>query len=149
MTIKTTIGALSSPTLSMALQKLNGAQVNTRTAYRFKKLHDAFNASMKQCQEKYKKDVVEVYAEKDEKNEIIPEQSPWGFKLKEGTDQVKFDEANKTFHDQEVVIPRPPLALSELTDVKISAAELTALNHFLADPEDTEIVSDNVAQMRR
>ena len=148
--IKTTIGALSSPGLNMTFQKLNGAQVNTKTAYRFKKLHDQFEITMKKIREDYEKEVVSKFAEKDEKGKLIPEQCPWGFKLKADVKQEDFDAANDEFHKREAIVNRLPLSIADLNEVKISAAELSALDVFLVDPETvTEEDTSNVAQLRR
>lgn len=136
--IKLTVGGLSSPGLQMALQKLNGAQVNNKVGYRFKKLNDSFEIEMKKVRDAYTKEVVEKFAKKDDKDKLIPAQVPWGFELKEGTVQEEFDKANEDFHAKEIVIDRNPLSLTDLNDVKISAAELSALGPFFIDPEEQE-----------
>jgi hypothetical protein len=146
--IKTTIGGLSSPGLNMALSKLNGAQLDSKTAYRVKKLHDAFESQMKKIRKAYTDEVVDKFAEKDEKGNLIPEQCPWGFKLKADVKQEDFDAANDEFHKREAIIDRPALTFGDLNGVKISAAEISALGDFLSDPENEEAPA-NVAQIRR
>ena len=147
--IKATVRALSSPGLQMALQKLVGAQVNLQSASRFKKVHTKFEQVMKKTRDQYTIEVAKKFGALDEKGEIIPEQCPWGYKLREGVSQEEFDKANDAFHDKEVDIDVNPLTYGDLNRVdKISATELSALEVFVIEPPEGEEIG-NVAQMVR
>lgn len=146
--IKVSVGDLSSPALETALQKLTSTQVGVKAAYRFKKLADAVNTHMNWARDAYTKEVVNQFGVFDEKKQLIPAKTPWGFELKEGTDVQQFEKANDEFHKKVLTIDRPPLNILELNDVKLSAADLTALGVFFNDPE-TAVEGDNVAQLRR
>jgi hypothetical protein len=145
--ITTKIGELSGQGLGMTFQKLLGVQTTIGVAIRFKKMHDAYESAMKKIRSDYTEQVVRKYGVFDDKDQLVPDQTPWGFKLQEGVVQEEFDKANDDFHQQEITIDREPLTLADFREVKISASELTCLAPFLA--EDGDPSNGNVAQLRR
>jgi len=148
--VKMTIAELSAPGLGAVLGKLSQAPLNdVKKIYRFKKLADSYNKAMNVVREEYKTLVVKVFGEFDEKGNVLPDQKPWGFKLKDESQQAEFDKANDEFHKREISMERDPLALNELTGVTLSAADLNNLGKLLVDPEDNQAAMDNISQIRR
>ena len=143
--IKTTNGVISSQMLTMTLQKIGQAPVASNIAYRIKKLLDAVNIKMKKISEDYKTVIGKKYGELDEKGEIIPENNPNGFKMKEGADMEAMLKDLEDFSKLPIEIDRWPLTLRDLADVKMSAAEVSALDCFLADPEAEETKITSIA----
>ena len=130
--------------LIQALQKLVRTPLNTQVAYRVKKIADAYSKAREQIGKEYQEQVVEKFAEKDEKGVIIPDaESLGGFKINE-TDTTEFVAIHEAFGMKDFVIERDPLWVGDLGDVKFSALELTTLEPFVSEDR---IIGGNVVPM--
>lgn len=146
--IKVTHAQLSNQTLQMTMQKLTHTPMNSKTAYRIKKFSDEIEKSLKTMYASFKSDIGKEYGELDEKGNLKPDQNNYGFKMKEGCDEKKLEEAVHKFNEISVTIDRWKLNLSDLAEVKMSASELSAIDPFIEEKTEEELVKDQLSQMR-
>lgn len=90
--------------------------------------------TLKKVRDEYTDQLVKKYGVFDEKGNLTPDQQPWGFKLQDGV-QANFDADNEAFHRRELELDCQPLGITELSEIRTSAAELSALGLFFQDPE--------------
>lgn len=147
--IKTTNSVLSNQTLQMVLIKIGQSQVQSKLAYKIKKFLDAINTEMTRVSKEYREEIGKKFGDLDEKGKIVFEPNPFGFKLKEGTNPEEVTQAIDAFNKKEVTLERDPLTLTDLVDIKISAAEFLAMDAFIADPAEMEMVHDKITHLKR
>lgn len=105
-----------------AMQKLSAAPVDGRTAYDIKLMNSALKKAREQVADEYKKEIIEVYAKRDENGKYNEEQfEPQEEKLKE------FEAAQEAFGEREIEIDRPMFTAHHIQSVKLSALELEGL----------------------
>ena len=124
--------------LTLALQKLSNVQLHVKAAYKVKKFLDAVQGQLNVVREDYKNEIGLKFGELDEKGELIPGETPTGFKWKEGVSEKDVQEALKAFNDKEVKIEQWPLYFSDLGMTQMSAQEMQALSDFLVEDPNHE-----------
>lgn len=126
----------------MTMQKLANAQTTGHAAYHIKKMIDHVNQKMNHALKEYKKEIGEKYGKLSKKGEIIQNmENDYGFELLEGVDEFALKKEIEAYGEKEVIVNRQPLTLKDLEGIRISAAELGALEGFVEDPEATEHLS--------
>ncbi len=97
--------------------------------------------------QEYQTDLVEPFAKRDEKGEIV--RDPSGAELFDIQDPKKEEEYNKAleaFNSRKATVKRDRLSLMSLDDLKLCSAEMDALSSLLE--EDPEITKDNAELSR-
>lgn len=136
--IKMTYQQVSGFEFTRAMQKLAQTPMSTKVAYNIKKLADAMNKQREVISQEYQRDIVDKYAKKDEKGELVrPEGQPQGFDI-DAEKVEEFQKVQEDFGKREFTIERFKLTLADLEQVKLSASELTALEPIYQEhPVDT------------
>lgn len=131
--IKTKYQSISSFELAGVLQKIANTQTSNKNASHIRRVINEIKKAGDQIREEYKKDILEVYAQRDEKGEIKrPEGDPNGFDpIVEK--EAEFLKAQEDFGGREIVIAWRPLNPDTLADVKLSAKELDLLGELYTD----------------
>lgn len=110
----------------------NTPTINVR-ANHIRHIVKELNKAGDQISEEYKKDILEVYATRDEKGEIVrPEGDPNGFTPDEAK-QKEFLEAQEKFGERKAKINWRPLTPDTLTDIKLTAKELDLLGDLFTE----------------
>ena len=123
----------------MALAHIYDQPMQSRHAFKFKRLMKALEKAKTKIKDRWIATVVKDYAEHVD-GKFVPEQSQYGFKVKEGVDPAALAQAVAEFGEQPVTIYSEKLLLSEFEDVKISPQEAEALEPFChAEPEEAEV----------
>lgn len=135
--IEMTYNQVSSFDFLRTIQKVAAIPTNPKTAYKIKKLVDAIQRQKKIISGEYQKEIVDTYALKDEKGELVkPKEGPHEFEVIPEK-REEFQTAQNDFSTRTFKIDRTPLTIDELGDMKITAAEINNLGPILADAEET------------
>ena len=134
MTIKLTNLQFSRFSQNILLKKkLIQTPLNHATsAYKVKKLLDFLDRKGKEVQKRYLSEILEKFAERDEKGEIIYGEGNQGFKIKEA-EQDSYQKAQEEFDLEEFVligangVPASKLQLQDLAPITFSAQEIATL----------------------
>lgn len=119
-----------------SLQKLVRMPLPTKTAYAIKKITDAVTVEQKKMRKSFN-ELYEQYAKKDEKGALQKDEH--GDVIVDEAKMEEFQKAQETFGEKEFVIHREKLSLALFSDINISAAELSALDPILQDPEEAPV----------
>lgn len=117
-----------------SMQKLAQTPMDPKAAYSIKRIADKLNSQRKAISEEYQKQIVELYAVKDENGGLKMKEDGNGFVIVDGKEE-EFKAQEKLFGEKTFKIERNKLHIEMLTAVKLSAAELSVLDPILADPE--------------
>lgn len=130
--IKMSYHEMSNFQFQSAKQKLENAPTDGHTAYRISKIVRELDAKRKEIADEYRKDIIEVFAKRDEKGEYS--EHDW---TPDESRQEEFTKAQEDFGNREFTVRRPKLTAHDVRDAKLSAAELTQLGPIL-DEESFE-----------
>src|SRR3954469_15080704 len=112
------------PYFGMAMQKLVSTPCEQKLAYALKKINDAMSKGKKQIIDEYRRDILDVYAVKDEKGDIkVKEDNEEEFVCQEGK-QTELEGVSQKFWEREVTIDRAKIPLGDLASIKLTAIEL-------------------------
>lgn len=110
-------------------ESLSQGKVNVKLAYKLMKVLKETKNDIDFYQEK-SKEIIEKYAQRDDKNEIVITPDQTGVMLQED----KIDEFNKEYtelNETEITLPEIKFEIDEFEDVKLSAVDLMAIDEFL------------------
>jgi hypothetical protein len=113
-----------------ALAKLRSAQFKDggRCAYLVKKMSQAIEKLREKVHAEYRKEILDLYAQRDEKGEYNEEQ----VKIIEGK-QDEFKKALEAFEARSGIIDRPKFLAADIREAHLTAAEQEAIDPILDD----------------
>ncbi len=121
------------PQFGQAMSKLVSTPVDQKTAYSIKKINDEFGVIKKKIAAEYQTEIIDVYANKNEKGELeLDKENPGQFVPKENM-VTALEQANDAFWNKQAKVDRPRLYLRDLEQIKFSAMELTKLEALYVD----------------
>lgn len=134
--VRLTYGEVKKSTFRMAMGKLAQHPFkDQKVAYRVMRIVDATEIELKGAEKLHAK-LVEQYAEKDEKGEFIPLDGRAGtFRVPEDR-QEAYGKALADFDALSFAMRWRKLSLDDLSDLRLSAAEMKALEPVVHFPED-------------
>jgi hypothetical protein len=117
------------------LTKLYRLPTNNKSSNLFRRIYNEMKKNQDAIIEEYKTTVLEIYAQRDEKGEIIrPDGDPNGFKPME--DKLDdFQKAQDEFGEKLVTFTWGPIRNSDLQDIKLSGHEKDLLKDLYSDEE--------------
>ena len=135
MEIKMKYKDLGSFEFTQVIQKLANTPMSAQKANHIRHVVKEVRKAKEQIIAEYKKDVMEVFGERDEKGALkLPEGEPVGFVPKEAEISA-VDKANEAFGEREAIIKWRPLTPSTISDVKLTAMELDLLKDLFSEEE--------------
>ena len=124
---------IANPHFTQAIQKLYRTALSPRAAFFLRGVLLALNKHREAIRERYTVDIIEKYAVRDAAGAIVrPEGDPRGFTPVAGSES---EAAQVAFGRNKATLPYR-LALSDLGQMEISAADLDALAPILFLPEE-------------
>jgi hypothetical protein len=124
--IKITYNQISNYDLVSAIQKIANTQLPIKVAYNVKKLVDQMTIARKKIGEEYQKEVVDLFAVKEEgKPDSIPDDK-----------KEEMEKAQAAFGEKIVEIDRPKIHVHEIQNVQLTVRELSAIDALIADEGD-------------
>lgn len=130
MGFKLTYADLSNFNFQKAMQKIENAPTDGFTAYRINKIVRDLKKGRDQISAEYRKDIMEVFAKKDENGKYDENTfQPMEDKIEE------FKIAQEAFGKKELHIEQNSLSIADIKDIKISAAEMDALKGAFDDTD--------------
>lgn len=130
MGFKLTYADLSNFNFQKAMQKIENAPTDGFTAYRINKIVRDLKKGRDQISAEYRKDIMEVFAKKDENGKYDENTfQPMEDKIEE------FKIAQEAFGKRELHIEQNSLSIADIKDIKISAAEMDALKGAFDDTD--------------
>ncbi len=132
----------------MLVQKISNTQTSGKNASHIRHIVRGLTDARNQMATEHKKEIVEVYAQKDENGKIkAPEDNKDGF-IPADDKKEECDKASEAFFNREATIDWKPLAPSTLSDVRLSAREIDLLGELYSEHEGPGLPglgpSDNV-----
>lgn len=115
------------------IQKFATAQMTPANAVKIRRIIRALESARTKIYAAYKTDVIEVFAKRDDKNDIVrPEGEPDGFVPIEGK-EAEFKTAQDAFGERTVELDCSPFIPQMMESMKISAGEIEALSEMWSD----------------
>jgi hypothetical protein len=137
--------------MAMLISKLEHTSTDNKSAAQIYQITKRYHAAVKQIRADYQKEVIDVYAKKNESGKIIPSTTnPNGFDIIEGKEEEftkaaeDFGKKTYTFKGEE---PRPHafkrLTPTTLVDVKLTAKEIGILGDLYSDEGGPGVPNEN------
>ena len=119
------------------MQKLASTPTSTKVACHIHQIVKRVSKAREQIKQEYIKEIQDVFAERDEKGEIVstPEM-PFTVPDDKIADYKK---AYAAFGDRDALIQWSPLTSQHLSDMKVSASELDLLGELFCEDEKPEL----------
>lgn len=134
MSFKVKYGVMGSYEFQSGVAKLANAPVSAAKAITISQIVKQCKKASLQMRDEYKKDVLDVYAKKDDKGEIVTGEN--GFEVLEGKED-EHKAATKAFGEREFEFTVAKLHRSVLSEMKLTANEVDSIE-MLIDMEAAE-----------
>lgn len=126
MSFKITYNQASNPNFQMALGKLSQTPADPKTSYILSKITREFKKLRETISDAYKKELMEPFAERNDKGEFDPEN--W---VVPEDKREEFEKKQEEFGKRDATILRPLLTLGDIKNAKLSPLEMEALEPIL------------------
>lgn len=126
--IKLTAKVVMSFEFAQLMMKLHNSPTSNIKAGHINHIYSEIEKYAKPLRETFKKDIIDVYAEKDEKGNLVPFEGAGGegFKIIEGKIE-EFHKASEAYENTPVEIKWRPLTPDTLADIRLTGKEIQLL----------------------
>ena len=133
MEVKVKYGEMSGFEFTQVITKIANTPTTSVKAAHIRRVMKELERNRKAIHEEFKKEIVEVFAQKSEDGKLLePEGAPGEYLVLEGKEEER-NAAVKVFGEKVATIAWRPLTPDSLSDVKVTAKELDLLGELYTD----------------